>query len=62
MAKYVIAVSVDFGSAMDFEGAEKQLENELAGEIAKISFGSVIFDNIDNVKAIKTVCNWEVGK
>jgi hypothetical protein len=61
MAIYAITTVVNFGDALDFEGAElqlnKELQEQLINAINSISFGSVVFDSVVNINAIKLLSN-----
>jgi hypothetical protein len=60
MAQYVIAVSVDFGIAYDFENAQSQLNKELQELLENARFQSFFNGgSISNICATKVASNKE---
>lgn len=62
MAKYAITLSVNFGVAYDFEGAEAQLNESLQELLDDLRFqASFMGGKVEAIGAIKSVSNWEVN-
>ena len=62
MAKHAITLSVNFGIAYDFEGAEAQLSEQLQELLEDIRFQALFFGGkVESAGAIKTVTNWEMN-
>jgi hypothetical protein len=62
MAKYAITLSVNFGVAYDFEGAEAQLNESLQELLDDLRFQATFTGGkVEAIGAIKSVSNWEVN-
>lgn len=62
MAKYAITLSVNFGVAYDFEGAQAQLNESLQELLDDLRFqASFAGGKVEAIGAIKSVSNWEVN-
>lgn len=62
MAKYAITLSVNFGVAYDFEGAEAQLNESLQELLEDLRFqASFMGGKVEAIGAIKSVTNWEIN-
>lgn len=62
MAKYAITLSVNFGVAYDFEGAEAQLNESLQELLNDLRFQATFTGGkVEAIGAIKSVSNWEVN-
>ena len=61
MAKYAITLSVNFGVAYDFEGAESQLNESLQELLSEVRFQSIFGGEVESIGAIKSVKNWEMN-
>lgn len=62
MAKYAITLSVNFGVAYDFEGAEAQLNESLQELLEDLRFqASFMGGKVEAIGAVKTAKNWEMN-
>lgn len=62
MAKYAITISVNFGVAYDFEGAEAQLNESLQELLEDMRFqANFTGGKVEAIGAVKTVKNWEMN-